>query len=121
MSSPYSIAPLWLKDQSGTRANKVANAAAWPIAVLLIVHGVLILAANGSVTDDFSTVYAAVRRFVDGTPVYNETYQHVDPHYLYNPGATLLLSPLGLIDDPTVARTLFVLANAGAIVAALAA
>lgn len=100
--------------------NRVVNAVAWPVAALLILHGVVILAANGSVTDDFSTVYAAVRRFLDGTPVYNEIYHHVDPHYLYNPGATLLLAPLGMITDASLARGLFVLANAAAIVAALA-
>lgn len=92
----------------------------WPVAVLLVVHRVAILAVNGALTDDFTTVYSAIRRFLDGVPVYNEVYHHVDPHYLYNPGATLVLAPLGMIGDPGVARMLFILVNAAAIVAALA-
>ncbi|RNE49744.1 arabinofuranosyl transferase [Corynebacterium alimapuense] len=92
----------------------------WPLAIILIIHRVFILALNSSVTDDFTTVYSAVRRFLEGTPVYNEIYYYVDPHYLYNPGATLLLSPIGLISDFANARALFILANALAIVAALA-
>lgn len=114
------LAPLWLTDRSGTAGNRVVAAVAWPVAIVLVLHGILVLAANGSVTDDFSTVHAAIRRFLTGTPVYNEAYHHVDPHYLYNPGATLLLTPLGLIPDASLARGLFVLANAAAIVAALA-
>lgn len=96
-----------------------ANAAAWPLALLLIIHRVAVLARHGSQTDDFTTVWAATRRFVERVPVYNEVYHHVDPHYLYNPGATLLLSPLGLFDDASLIRTLFVLVNTVAILAAL--
>lgn len=97
----------------------LANAALWPIAVMLIFHRVFVMAINGNVTDDFSTVYYALRRFHDGIPVYNETYHFVDPHYLYSPGATLFLSPLGLQTDFDTARTIFIIANALAIVAAL--
>ena len=114
------IADTWLVDASGSRGNAVANAAAWPVAVLLVLHGVFILAANGSVTDDFTTVHSAIRRFLEGTAVYNEDYHHVDPHYLYNPGATLLLTPIGLIADIEIARALFIVVNAAAIIAALA-
>lgn len=92
----------------------------WPLAVILIIHRVFILAVNGSTTDDFSTVHAAVRRFLDGVPVYNEIYHHVDPHYLYNPGATLLLSPLGMVPSFELARFSFIGANALAIILALA-
>lgn len=114
------IADTWLKDRSGTKGNAVANAAAWPVAVLLIFHGVFILAANGSVTDDFTTVHSAIRRFLEGTAVYNEDYHHVDPHYLYNPGATLLLAPIGFISDMGLARALFIIANAAGVIGALA-
>ena len=96
-----------------------ANAAAWPLALLLTIHRVAVLARHGSQTDDFTTVWAATRRFVERVPVYNEVYHHVDPHYLYNPGATLLLSPLGLFDDASLIRPLFVLVNTAAILAAL--
>ena len=95
-------------------------AAAWPVAVLLVVHRLFILARAGSVTDDFTTVWSAARRFVERVPVYNEVYGHVNPHYLYNPGATLLLSPLGLISDINLARPLFIAVNAACIIAALA-
>ena len=74
---------------------------AWPLAVILIVHRLFVLARTGSVTDDFTTVWSAARRFVDREPVYNEIYEHVDPHYLYNPGATLLLLSLIHISEPT--------------------
>lgn len=103
-----------------TEFDRLGAMALWPIAVLLILHRIFVLAVNGNVTDDFSTVYYALRRFHEGVPVYNENYAYVDPHYLYSPGATLLLSPLGLQTDFTVARTIFIIANAAAIVGALA-
>lgn len=109
--------------QRGENRNERAawgNAFAWPVAVLLIVHRLAVLARAGSVTDDFTTVWSAARRFVDRVPVYNEVYHHVDPHYLYNPGATLLLSPLGLLPSVEAARPWFILANAVAIIAAVA-
>ena len=37
-------------------------AAAWPVAVLLVVHRLFILARAGSVTDDFTTVWSAARQ-----------------------------------------------------------
>ncbi len=98
----------------------VANAFLWPLALLLVVHRVFAVALPGTVTDDFTTVWSAARRFVLREPVYNEVYYHVDPHYLYNPGATLLLSPLGLVDNMPAVRALFILANAACIIAALA-
>ncbi|WP_244429036.1 glycosyltransferase family 87 protein [Corynebacterium halotolerans] len=100
--------------------DRVGNAVAWPLAVILVIHRIAVLAVNGSVTDDFTTVYSAVRRFLDGVPVYNEVYHYVDPHYLYNPGATLLLSPLGMVGNFELARLAFIVVNAAAIVAALA-
>lgn len=100
--------------------DRVGNAILWPLAVLLVFHRIFILAVNGDTTDDFSTVHAAVRRFLDGVPVYNEIYHHVDPHYLYTPGATLLLAPLGMVPGFELARMGFVLVNGAAIIAALA-
>ena len=117
-------APQGAPTESATRtlspAARATRAGAWPLAVLLIIHRVFVLARQGSPTDDFTTVWAATRRFVERVPVYNEVYHYVDPHYLYNPGATLLLSPLGLSADPNAVRPLFILANALAIIAALA-
>lgn len=102
------------------RTLRAANAAAWPVALLLIAHRMLVLAPAGSPTDDFTTVWSAARRFIERVPVYSETYHHVDPHYLYNPGATLLLAPLGLIPEMEAARPWFILANAVCIIASLA-
>lgn len=92
----------------------------WPLAVVLVLHRVFFLALRGGTTDDFSTVYFALRRFLDGQPVYGETYYFVDPHYLYNPGATLVLSPLALLGDNELARIGFIILNALAILTALA-
>ncbi|AWB84136.1 glycosyltransferase family 87 protein [Corynebacterium liangguodongii] len=105
---------------SGLSLARIASFAAWPAAVLIVIHRVFVRAWTGSLTDDFTTVWSATRRFVERVDVYNENYEHVDPHYLYNPGATLLLSPLGLTEHIEVARPLFILLNAAAIIAALA-
>ncbi|MDR7329478.1 glycosyltransferase family 87 protein [Corynebacterium guangdongense] len=101
-------------------AARIATVALWPIAVMVVLHSVLVLAFNGSVTDDFTTVYSAIRRMLGGVPVYNENYATVDPHYLYNPGATLLLAPMGLSGDRELSRAVFIVLNAAAIIAALA-
>ncbi|SDL76515.1 arabinofuranan 3-O-arabinosyltransferase [Corynebacterium mycetoides] len=117
------LASLWVDPDprpSAAPARTVANYVAWPVAALIVIHRVVVLAWTGSPTDDFTTVWSAARRFVDRVPVYDEIYHHVNPHYLYNPGATLLLSPLGLTGNLDAARSLFILANAGAIIAALA-
>lgn len=102
-----------------TTFDRLGNVILWPIAIFLFIHRVFILAINGSVTDDFTTVHNALRRFLDGVPVYNENYDFVDPHYLYNPGATLLLSPMGFGDSVFLGRLIFILINALAIIAAL--
>ena len=114
---------LWTQQTpriSPTSPRRIANAVAWPAAILIVIHRIMVEAWAGSLTDDFTTVWSAARRFVERTDVYNEIYQHVDPHYLYNPGATLLLSPLGLTSDISLARPLFILVNAAAILLALA-
>lgn len=114
---------LWVAPTPGPQrpaAASIALAALWPIAVFLFLHRTLIAHGNGSVTDDFTTVYQAIRRFVEGVPVYNENYTYVDPHYLYSPGATLFLTPLGMLGNGEAVRWLFVFANACGIVAAIA-
>ena len=64
------------------RSGHILTIAAWPLALLLIVHRVFVVALNGTPTDDFTTVFNAVRRFLDGQPVYDQAYNHVDPLYL---------------------------------------
>ena len=105
---------------SPSRLPRVLTAAAWPLAILLVLHRTLITAFNGTATDDFTTVYNALSRALAGTPVYDQAYHHVDPLYLYNPGATLLLLPIGAVDSFEAARYTFILVNSLAIVAALA-
>lgn len=108
------------RDDTVLRVSRIARGAAWPLAVLLVIHRVVIVAFNGNTTDDFTTVYSAVRRFIDGVPVYEQAYNHVDPLYLYNPGATLLLAPLGASGNLELMRAAFIVANAVAIIGALA-
>lgn len=86
----------------------------------MVIHVVFVRAISGAVTDDFTTVYSAIRRFLAGEAVYTETYHHVDPHYLYNPGATLLLSPIGFSGNYELSRFFFIVANAIAIILAVA-
>ncbi|MHA2789122.1 glycosyltransferase 87 family protein [Corynebacterium sp. S7] len=112
--------PLPLNAPQQVPWTRLGNAIGWPVAIFLVIHRLVVLAWTGSPTDDFTTVQAAARRFVERVPVYDEIYHHVDPHYLYNPGATLLLSPLGIVADPDVIRPWFILANAIAIIVALA-
>lgn len=115
-TAPKSFAPPLPVGERERRIRTVA----WPTALVLILHFFFFRAPEASVTDDFATVYAALRRFLDGGVVYNEVYFFVDPHYLYNPGATLLLSPIALIHTESVARMTFIILNGVAIAAALA-
>ncbi len=91
----------------------------WPLAIMTFLHKVILVPQNKHETDDFTTVWSALRRFVDHIPVYSENYATVDPHYLYSPGGTLLLSPLALA-PLELGRSAYILANGIAIVLALA-
>lgn len=62
-----------------------------------VFHRSYVLATNGYITDDFGPVYRAVINFKLGWDIYNENFNHVDPHYLYPPGGTLLLAPFGYL------------------------
>ncbi|MFH0410691.1 glycosyltransferase family 87 protein [Corynebacterium sp. L4756] len=103
---------------SNTR--KIFTFAAWPLAIVLVLHRTFFTAFNGTATDDFTTVYSALTRALSGNAVYDQAYNHVDPLYLYNPGATLLLLPIGAVDKFEAARYAFIIFNCAAIVAALA-
>ncbi|MDN5683916.1 glycosyltransferase family 87 protein [Corynebacterium glyciniphilum] len=94
--------------------------AAWPLAIFTIIHRVFLNPQNSHPTDDFTTVWDALHRFIDGVPVYDENYSFVDPHYLYSPGGTLLLSPLALLPSWDIGRILFIFANGVAVLVALA-
>lgn len=87
---------------------------------MVMLHRVFLVPQNDHPTDDFTTVWDALHRFVDGVPVYDENYSFVDPHYLYSPGGTLLMSPLALMPSWDVGRLLFIIANGIAVLLALA-
>lgn len=93
------------------------KAVMWPLAVFTVLHRVLTLAVQGAHTDDFSPVYDATRNFWENLPVYGGDLETVTPHYLYPPGGTLLLAPMGLINFEW-ARWLFIGVNAVAIILA---
>ncbi|WP_059020314.1 arabinofuranan 3-O-arabinosyltransferase [Mycobacterium sp. M26] len=76
-------------------AASVLRSALWPIAIMSIIHRSYVLSSNGYITDDFGPVYRAVSNFRRGLDIYNEHFDHVDPHYLYPPGGTLLMAPFG--------------------------
>ncbi|GAA1053011.1 glycosyltransferase family 87 protein [Dietzia natronolimnaea] len=108
-----------LPTRSTDSVPRLLNHILWPLAIMTVIHRVLIKAVNGSITNDFGTVYAATRRFLAGEPVYSENLLTVQPHYLYAPSGTFLLAPFGVIDNYTVARWLFILVNTAAIIGAL--
>ena len=96
----------------------ILRSALWPIAIMSIIHRSYVLTSNGYITDDWAPVYRAVRNFRAGVDIYNENFDHVDPHYLYPPGGTLLMAPFGYIDSEFAARNWFILVNTLAMIAA---
>ncbi|MEL4211390.1 glycosyltransferase family 87 protein [Corynebacterium bovis] len=98
-----------------------ARTVAWVLAVGLILHRTFVLPLQGERTDDFSRVYEALSRFLGGEAVYTEYLGDATPHYLYSPGATVILSPIAAVSgDTEVARFWFVCINAVGVIAGLA-
>jgi arabinofuranan 3-O-arabinosyltransferase len=95
----------------------VLRSVLWPIAILSVIHRSYVLATNGYITDDFGPVYRAVVNFKMGWDIYNEHFDHVDPHYLYPPGGTLLLAPFGYM-PVDASRNWFIFLNTVAILLA---
>lgn len=89
----------------------------WPIAILAVIHRSYVLATNGYITDDFGPVYRAMVAFKMGQDIYNAQFDHVDPHYLYPPGGTLIMAPFGYL-PVEVSRYWFIFFNTLAIVLA---
>lgn len=88
----------------------------WPLALVVIMHRTWALPQNPNSTDDFTTVWRAVERFVSGMPVYNEVYANADPHYLYSPGGTFLLSPIAFLGTYDMTRLSFAILQSMAFV-----
>jgi arabinofuranan 3-O-arabinosyltransferase len=86
---------------------------------MTMIHRIVVVPRTGHPTDDFTTVWEALHRFVTGAAVYSEDYSTDDPHYLYSPGGTLVLSPLGALSQG-LGRNVLIAADAVAVVVALA-
>ncbi|WP_067704004.1 glycosyltransferase family 87 protein [Nocardia jejuensis] len=106
-----------LEPRTARTTSEVLNFALWPFAVLTVLNRVIIKAVNYNITDDFKPVYNASLAFLNHKPVYGANFDSVDPHYLYPPSGTLLISPLAVI-DPEKSRWCFILLNAAAIILA---
>lgn len=106
-----------LEPRTARTAGDVVKFVLWPIAIMTVLQRVLVRAVNGFITDDFSPVYKAALAFLNREPVYTANFSHVDPHYLYAPSASLLFSPIAIL-DPEKARWLFIVVNAIAIIVA---
>ncbi|MDM7489275.1 glycosyltransferase family 87 protein [Rhodococcus sp. CSLK01-03] len=107
-----------LEPRTARTTAEVVKCVVWPLAVLTVLHRVVVKAVNGFRTDDFTPVYNAALAFLNRRPVYTANFEWVDPHYLYPPSGTLLISPIAVI-DPERSRWLFIIANAIAIIVAL--
>lgn len=89
----------------------------WPLAIMSVIHRSYVLVFNRYITDDYAPVYRAVINFKFGWDIYNEHFNHVDPHYLYPPGGTLIMAPFGYIPE-VASRNWFIFFNSVAIVLA---
>ncbi len=110
----------WDPAQWWTRVRKPAEWLLYVAAIFVVLRNavVLPLVEFGS---DFVPIWDAVEAYTQGQPVYTADYSSTDPHYLYSPGATLLLSPIGWVfSDFEVARYVMMLLGAVSILAALA-
>ncbi|NKX90349.1 glycosyltransferase family 87 protein [Nocardia coubleae] len=107
-----------LFDKAERSAGQVVKSVMWPLALVTAADMVFTKALPGHHTNDFKPVYTAVAAFLRGEPVYTANLSSVDPHYLYPPGGTLLLTPIGLLDEPT-GRTVFLFLNLFAAIAAI--
>lgn len=117
MALPDSLLRAFRPRTSAPSAATVLRSVLWPVAILSIIHRSYVLATNGYITDDFGPVYRAVVNFKLGLDIYNEHFDHVDPHYLYPPGGTLLLAPFGYL-PVDASRYWFITFNAIAVVIA---
>ena len=81
----------------------------------LAAFNAVVWSPTGSTGPDFDPIWNAVEKYVHGRPVYDEDYSTQDPHYLYSPGGTFLLAPIGLLPGRDDARTVMMLLGAACI------
>lgn len=91
----------------------------WPLAVMTFIQRVFVHPWNSRLTDDFGTVINSLYKFRAHEAIYDQDYSSTDPHYLYSPGATLLLSPMSLLSNIEAARAVYVVGNGIAAVLAV--
>ncbi|ANI39557.1 membrane protein [Mycolicibacterium vaccae 95051] len=87
------------------------------MAIMAVIHRSYVLVFNRYITDDFAPVYRAVINFKFNWDIYNEHFDHVDPHYLYPPGGTLIMAPFGYLPE-VASRNWFIFFNTVAIILA---
>lgn len=90
----------------------------WSAAIIGLLRAAIILPLLRDGLD-FVPIWDAVQRYTHGVPVYNEDYSTSDPHYLYGPGANVVLAPLAVFGSFDVARWAMVGASAASISIAL--
>jgi arabinofuranan 3-O-arabinosyltransferase len=112
-----SVLALFRPRTSAPSTATVLRSVLWPAAILSVIHRSVVVTTNGNITDDFKPVYRAVLNFRHGWDIYNEHFDYVDPHYLYPPGGTLIMAPLGYLPFAE-SRYLFIACNTAAIVLA---
>jgi arabinofuranan 3-O-arabinosyltransferase len=112
-----SVLTLFRPRTSAPSTATVLRSVLWPAAILSVIHRSVVVTTNGNITDDFKPVYRAVLNFRHGWDIYNEHFDYVDPHYLYPPGGTLIMAPLGYLPFAE-SRYLFIACNTAAIVLA---
>ncbi|MGB8402771.1 MAG: arabinofuranan 3-O-arabinosyltransferase [Mycobacterium sp.] len=117
MTRPFSLLSVFGPRTAPPSTANVVRAALWPIAVLSIFHRCYVLSTNPHITNDFGPVYRAVSNFRRHWAIYNEHFNYVDPHYLYPPGGTLLLSPFGYLPE-FASRNWFIAFNVVAMIIA---
>ncbi|WP_288832574.1 glycosyltransferase family 87 protein [uncultured Corynebacterium sp.] len=97
---------------------RLASQALWFAAVVGVIRAVLVAPGENRGTD-FEPIWFAVQRYVHGVPVYNEDYSTLDPHYLYAPGANVVLAPLAMFGSFSTARWAMIAATALSVVLAM--
>lgn len=84
----------------------------WVVALIILIN---IVAFRDGRVNDFAPIHHAVSGYWNYERIYSQNYTSTAPLYLWSPGATILLSPFGLMEFGT-ARRVFVLAGAVALI-----
>lgn len=69
---------------------------------------------------DFTPVWNAARKYLNGQTVFDSDYTIDMPHYLYTPAGTVVIAPLGIFSDEATGRIVMLILGALCVIAALA-